>query len=228
LPPEKIISYCKENKIPSIAYTYNEPAIFFEYAFDTAKIAHKKGVKNVFVSNGYSSKEAIKKWKGLLDAINIDLKSFREEFYQKISHSRLMPVLDNIKRFYEIGTWIEITTLIIPDENDSPEELMQIAEFIKSVSPSIPWHITRFHPDYLMKDKIATPAEKLFEAYQIGKKAGLKYVYVGNVLNQDYESTYCPKCSAMLIKRNWYNIEFKDFKNGKCLKCGEKIEGVWK
>ncbi len=227
LPPEKIIEYCIKNKIPSIAYTYNEPAIFFEYAYDTAILARKNGVKNVMVSNGYSSAEAIEKWRGTLDAINIDLKSFREEFYQKNCKARLEPVLENIKKFREIGVWVEVTTLIIPGENDSKEELTAVAKFIKSVSPSIPWHISRFHPDYKMREKDSTSEEKLLEAYEIGKKTGLKYVYLGNVFDEEHESTYCPSCGSRLIKRRGMGAMIENLKNGACAKCGEKIEGIW-
>ncbi len=191
-------------------------------------MAKKHGIKNVMVSNGYSSNEAIEKWQGILDAINIDLKSFRAEFYQKNCQARLEPVLENIKKFREIGVWVEVTTLVIPGENDSKEELTLVAEFIKSVSPSIPWHISRFHPDYKMREKDSTPEEKLLEAYDIGKKTGLKYVYLGNIPDEKHESTYCPACGKLLIKRSWPEVKIESLKNGACAKCGEKIEGVWR
>ncbi len=225
--PSYLVDYAVKHNIPAIAYTYNEPSIFVEYAFDTAKLAHKRGLKNVFVSNGYESKETLEYMRPYLDAINIDLKAFSEDFYQKICKAKLAPVLENIKRVWQLGIWEEITTLIIPGENDGQEELNKIAQFIASVSRDIPWHVTRFHPDYKMTHKSETPKESLVKAYQIGKKAGLKYVYVGNVLNNKYESTYCSRCGKKLISRNWHEVEILNFKNGQCGNCGEKIKGVW-
>jgi pyruvate formate lyase activating enzyme len=226
LEPEKIVEYCYENNIPSIAYTYNEPAIFFEYAYDTAKLAHKKGIKNVFVSNGYESEESLNKIKPFLDAMNIDLKAFTEEFYMKTCKAKLQPVLETIKLAKKLGIWVEITTLVIPNENDSEKELAQIAEFIAKIDKKMPWHITRFHPDYKMLDKEITPIQTLEKAYEIGKKAGLDYVYVGNA-STTHENTFCPKCNKMLIQRNGYNTKIISLKKGRC-ECGEKIPGIWK
>jgi len=225
-PPEKIVDYCSKNRIPTISYTYNEPAIFFEYAFDTARLAHENGIKNVFVSNGYESKEALEMIKPYLDGINIDLKSFRNEFYAKRCQAKIQPVLENIRRVYEAGIWIEITTLVIPEENGSEKELSQIAEFISGISPGIPWHVSAFHPDYKMLDRASTPLETLQKGYQIGKQAGLQYVYTGNIFGGK-ESTYCPVCGEVLILRRPYQIEFVNFKQGDCGKCGQKIGGVW-
>lgn len=180
-PPEKLVEYAVKNKIPSIAYTYNEPAIFVEYAHDIMVLAKEKGLKNVFVSNGFESKETLEYIGPYLDAINIDLKSFSDDFYKKTCGGRLQPVLDTIKRVKEKGIWQEITTLIIPGENDKEEELKQIAGFIASVDKNIPWHLSRFHPDYKMIDKDATSYESLVKAREIGIEAGLKNVYLGNV-----------------------------------------------
>ncbi|MEM5777253.1 MAG: AmmeMemoRadiSam system radical SAM enzyme [Candidatus Aenigmatarchaeota archaeon] len=228
LSPKQIVDYCLKHKLPSIAYTYNEPAVFFEYAYDTAKLAKKHGIKNVFVSNGYESKESLNKIKKYLDAANIDLKSFSEEFYLKICKAKLEPVLKNIEKIHKLGIWIEITTLIIPGKNDSEKEVKQIADFIASVSPSIPWHITAFHPDYKMLDAKSTPLSTLIKAYNIGKKAGLKHVYVGNVAAGKYENTFCPNCGSECISRiGFFNIK-NDLDNGKCKKCGYILEGVWK
>lgn len=228
LPPKKIVEYVLKNNIPSIAYTYNEPAIFFEYAYDTAKLAHKKGIKNVFVSNGYESKEALDKVKPYLDGINIDLKSFSDDFYRKICKARLQPVLENIKRTFEMGIWVEVTTLVIPGKNDSEKELTKIAKFIANISNSIPWHVSRFFPHYKMIDVEPTPEKTLLKAYEIGRKVGLKYVYVGNILDSNRESTYCPNCKKVVIGREGYTILEFNLENGKCKFCGEKIEGVWK
>lgn len=228
LPPNKIVEICIKKNIPSIAYTYNEPSIFFEYAYDTAKLANKKGIKNVFVTNGYETEEALKLIKPYLNAMNIDLKSFNDDFYKKICKARLQPVLDTIKLAHKLGIWIEITTLIIPGKNDSDEELRQIANFILSIDKNIPWHITAFHPDYNMTDIPSTSLNTIQKAYNIGKKAGLNYVYVGNISDDEHSSTYCPNCNALLIKRSGYSISIENIKNGKCLKCNEKIAGVWK
>jgi pyruvate formate lyase activating enzyme len=224
-PPEKIVEYCKKENIPSIAYTYNEPAIFFEYAYDTAKLAHEAGLKNVFVSNGYESKEALEKITPYLDAINIDIKSFSNEFYSKNCKARLQPVLDTVKLAHELGIWVEVTTLVIPKENDSKKELAQIAEFIASVSRNIPWHVTRFYPNYLMTDRDSTPIKTLLDAHNAGKKAGLNYVYIGNIKNE-FESTLCPKCGKVLVERKGFLVQKNNLFNGKC-SCGEKIAGVW-
>ncbi len=224
LEPETIVEYCLENSIPSIAFTYNEPAIFFEYAFDTAKLAKKHGIKSVFVSNGYESDEALLKIRKFLDAINIDLKAFSNDFYLKTCRARLEPVLDTIKKVHSLGIWLEITTLVIPGKNDSREELKSISEFIAGIDKNIPWHLTRFHPDYKMLDTQETPLETLELGYKIGKEAGLNYVYLGNIASE-HESTCCPSCNKLLIKRNGYNVKVL-LKNGKC-SCGTKIPGVW-
>lgn len=180
-PPQKIVELALKYKTLSIAYTYNEPTIFAEYAHDIMALAHRRGLKNVWVSNGFFSQETLEYIGPYLDAINIDLKSFSDEFYQKTCGARLQPVLDTIKRVQERGIHQEITTLLIPGENDSDAELKQITEFIASVSENIPWHISRFHPDYRMLDKNITPYQSLIKAREIGFKAGLKHVYLGNV-----------------------------------------------
>ncbi len=228
LPPEKIVEICAEKNIPGVAYTYNEPSIFFEYACDTAKLSSKKGIKNVFVTNGYETEESLKLIKPYLDAMNIDLKSFNDEFYRKICKAKLQPVLETIKLAYRLGIWIEITTLIIPGKNDSDAELKKIAGFISGIDKNIPWHITAFHPDYKMTDIPSTSDATLHKAYDIGKKAGLKYVYVGNILDDEHSGTHCPECNTLLIKRSGYFVEIKNLKDGKCKKCGSKIPGVWK
>jgi pyruvate formate lyase activating enzyme len=227
-PPEKIVDYCLENKIPSIAFTYNEPTILFEYTYDTAKLAHAKGLKVVYVTNGYASSEAIEKISPYLDAINIDLKSFNSKFYQKVCGAKLEPVLDSIKLFHKKKVWVEITTLIVPNQNDSEKELTQIAEFIASVSKTIPWHISRFYPSYKMMDGQATPEATFERAYNIGRKAGLRFIYTGNINNEKLESTFCPKCQKLLIKRFWNSCDIIQMKNGKCQNCGTQIEGIWK
>ncbi|PIS32051.1 AmmeMemoRadiSam system radical SAM enzyme [Candidatus Peregrinibacteria bacterium CG08_land_8_20_14_0_20_41_10] len=226
--PEKIVQYCVESKIPSIAYTYNEPAVFFEYAFDTAKLARAAGLQNVYVSNGYESSEALKKIAPFLDAINLDLKSFSAAFYQKICGGKLEVVLENIQRIKKLKIWQEITTLVIPGQNDSALELKQIAEFIANINPAIPWHVSRFFPAYQMLEVPPTSVTKLKEAYTIGKRAGLKYVYLGNLEDEVKSSTYCPDCGALVIKRSSFGFEVENLlRRGNCPYCGREIEGVF-
>lgn len=225
LPPEKIVEEALKTGCQSIAYTYTEPTIFFEYATDTAILAKEKGLANIFVTNGYQTPETIKEMKGLIDAANIDLKSFSEEFYQKICGAKLAPVLKAIRLMHEAGIWIEVTTLVVPGQNDSDKELTQIAEFLASVGSDIPWHLSRFHPDYQMQDGKPTPMETLKKAFQIGKKAGLNYVYLGNVTTENKENTYCPKCQNLAIRRVGYSTQILGVdKKGKCSKCGEDLK----
>ena len=231
LPPEKIIQDALRQKCQSISYTYTEPAIFLEYALDTMKLAHKKGLKNVWVSDGYSSKEAIKLVAPYLDAINVDLKAFKEKTYQKYIGGRLKPVLINLKEFYKRKIHLEITTLLIPKLNDSESELKQIALFIKKeLGKEVPWHISRFFPSYKMIDRPLTSIKALEKAYQIGKKTGLKFVYLGNVVDSKKESTFCPKCSTLNIFRTGYLSILKNVKveneKGLCSKCKEDLNLV--
>lgn len=232
LPPKKIIKYCVENKIPSIAYTYNEPTIFTEYAADIAKLAKKKGIKNVYVTNGYESEECLDFIKDWCDAMNIDIKSFSEDFYANIcGNAKLQGVLDTVKKAWEKGIWVECTTLVIPNLNDSDKELTSIAAFMAGVSKDIPWHVSAFHPDYKMTDKLPTSPETLERAWNIGKKAGLKFVYTGNIF-EGHENTFCPKCGELLVERSGMSCLkclVKPCKNyGECPKCREKISGIWK
>jgi len=225
--PVKAVEYARRQKISSIAYTYNEPTIWTEYAMDIAKAAKEQGIKNVYVSNGYMSAETREYVRPYLDAINIDLKSFRPEFYARICKAKLEPILENIREFHKMGVWVEITTLVIPGENDSPDELRSIAEFISSVSPDMPWHLSAFHADYQMTSVNATAKSKLIDARTIGKNAGLKYVYIGNIEAEEESNTYCPKCSQLLIGRGYMTAEITGLDKNKCDKCGEKIAGIF-
>lgn len=221
--PRKIVESAIKNNCKSVAYTYNEPVIFIEFALDTSRFAKNKGLKNVWVTNGYETEESLNAMHNLIDALNIDLKSFSDEFYKKICGARLQPVLNTIKKAHSLGFWIEITTLLIPEKNDSNEELKKIAKFIASIDKDIPWHISRFFPHYKMNDINPTSLEDLKRAYKIGKTSGLNYVYVGNIADEKLESTYCPKCKQVFIKRKGYSIDI--IKSSECLKCGEKIAG---
>ncbi len=227
--PEKMVELALQYNSKSIAYTYNEPSVFYPYARDVGIIAKQYGLKNIFVTDGFESIYEIEDMQKWVDACNVDLKSFNKDYYKKVLKGDLDAVLDTIKRLNEKGIWQEITTLIVPDENDSEEELTKIAEFIAGVDKNIPWHITRFHPDYKEKDKLPTPMQTLYKAYEIGKKAGLKFVYLGNVI--DDVITYCPKCNEELIVRSIYKVEKNILKiennKGYCPKCNEEIPGIW-
>jgi len=181
LSPDEVVQIAKENNLPSVAYTYNEPAIWSEYAIDIARLAKKEGIKNVYVTNGYLSPECLDFVAPYLDAVNIDLKSFDEEFYLKTCGAKLQPVLNSIKKLHAAGVWIEITTLVIPGANDLEKEFKNIAEFIASVDKNIPWHLSAFHPDYKIQDRGRTELKTLERAKKIGHQAGLKYVYLGNI-----------------------------------------------
>lgn len=224
--PEKIVTDALSYHCKSISYTYTEPTIFFEYAYEIAKIATQKSLKNVFVSNGYTTREALATIKPYLHAANIDLKSFSKETYTKMCGARLEEVLDCIRSYKEMGIWIEITTLIIPEINDSESELREIAGFIKSVGCEIPWHVSRFYPRYRLIEKPPTPVDKLRTAREIGLETGLRYVYEGNVPGEGGENTYCHTCGKVLIRRYGYQILENNIVNSKCAECNSTIDGV--
>ena len=226
--PEMLVDTCLENDIRMIAYTYNEPTVFFEYTYDTAKLAHDNGIKNVYVSNGYMSQAALDMITPYLDGINVDLKAFDEEFYHGQCQARLAPVQRNIAHTArQTDIWVEVTTLLIPGLNDSDKELRALATWLTEVDPEMPWHVTAFHPDYRLQDRPRTAQRDLIRAYEIGRTAGLQYVYVGNVLDADRESTYCPRCEEKLIQRHWYNVHELWHERGVCPKCSHAIPGVW-
>lgn len=225
--PEAVVESAEASGCASISYTYVEPTIFYEFAFDCGKLAREKGIKNIFVSNGYMSSDASRHMVQFLDGINIDIKSFRDEFYKKICGARVQPVLDNVKYMKEAGVWVEVTTLLIPGLNDSSEELREIARFIKDVDPDMPWHVSAFYPTYRLTDRPPTPKETLFRARNIGIEEGLSFVYTGNLPGQGGESTYCPSCREEVISRFGYTISKNSLENGCCAKCGKAINGVW-
>jgi len=225
IAPEDVVSRAIKEGCDSISYTYSEPTIFYEYAYDIAKLAKKKGVANNFVTNGYIGEDALREISPYLDAANIDLKGFTDKFYREICGARLQPVLDSIRLHHELGIWIEIATLVIPGHNDTKEDFEGIAEFIASVDPEIPWHVTRFHPDYKLTDAPSTPAASIRMARDIGIEAGLKYVYEGNIPGEEKEDTFCPQCKELLIKRFGFSVMKNKIIDGKCPKCGAKIAG---
>jgi len=225
--PLQIVQRAKDSDCSSISYTYTEPTIFFEFAYDTARLARKAGLKNIFVTNGYISKEALAAIAPYLDAANIDLKGFSEGFYRDVVHARLSEVLESIIEYRKQGIWLEITTLIIPGLNDSDNELRGIAEFIAAnLGIDTPWHVSQFYPTYKLTDIPRTPIATLRRARDIGIAAGLRYVYEGNVPGEGGENTVCPSCSDTLIKRYGYVIESNRIINGKCHNCGMAIAGI--
>ncbi|HXY53978.1 MAG TPA: AmmeMemoRadiSam system radical SAM enzyme [Nitrospirota bacterium] len=226
VPPSAIVAAALKYRCASISYTYTEPTIYFELAYDAARLAAEAGLKNVFVTNGYITPEALKVIRPYLHAANIDLKGFTDEFYKKICGARLQPVLDAIRLYKEFGIWIEITTLVIPGHNDSEGELKGIAQFVRSVGEDIPWHVTRFHPTYNLTDRPRTPLETLKRARQIGLEAGLRYVYEGNIPGEG-EETFCWNCKKSLVKRVGFSVDENNIKDGKCPYCGMAVDGSW-
>jgi len=223
---EKIVELAREHQTPSIAFTYNEPTIFYPYARDIAIEAKKYGIKSVYVSNGYESAEVIEDMEGVIDAINIDLKSFSTTYYKKALGGDLDKVLENIKHFAQKNIWIELTTLLVPSKNDSEEEVTKMAEFIvQNLGVNVPWHLSAFHPDYKELSLPRTSVATLQMAYKIAKEHGINYVYLGNVNVE--ASTFCPHCGEVVIQRSALG-ETRSFMNGSlCPKCSTKIEGVF-
>ena len=218
-----IVGAALQSGCRSISYTYTEPTIFFEYALDIARIAKEKKLYNVFVTNGYMSAEALEMIRPYLDAANVDLKFFKDASYRKICAATLQPVLDSIKLMKKMGIWVEITTLVVPGENDSEEELAGIAGFISDIDKNIPWHVSRFHPDYKFNDRQVTAEAVLKKACAIAKGAGLNYVYAGNVSWGN--DTYCAICKKLLIKRAGFSILENNIKSGKCAICAALLPG---
>lgn len=225
--PEDVVNAAIKENCKSIAYTYTEPTVFFEFAFDTAKLAHAKGIKNVFVTNGYMSPEAVHMISPYLDAANVDLKAFNASFYKEVVKARLEPVKKTLKLMKSLGIFVEVTTLLIPGLNDDKKELEKLALFlVKSLGPGTPWHVSAFYPTYRLTDRPPTPVESLVMAREIGIKAGLKYVYIGNVPSEDGENTFCYKCGKILINRLGFSIIKNVLENGCCPYCGSQIDGI--
>ena len=224
--PEHIVTAAKSAGCETIAYTYTEPTIFYEFAYDTAVLAQEEEIKNVFVSNGYMSAEAARQLAPHLDAINIDLKAFTDKSYKTVCGARLKPVLKTIQLMKELDVWVEVTTLVIPGLNDGEQELRDIARFVKSIGPEVPWHVTQFYPTYKLLDRPRTPVATLRRAREIGIKEGLRYVYEGNVPGEGGENTYCYACGAVLILRYGFRLMRNRLQDGKCPECGTKIDGV--
>lgn len=226
--PKEIIKNAKKAGCPSISYTYTEPTIFYEYAYDTATIAHDEGIKNVMVTNGYISKKPIQELYPLIDAANVDLKGFNEEFYANECGAKLKPVLDALKVMKDVGTWLEITNLIIPTMNDDMKEIKEMCQWIvDNLGKDTPLHFSRFFPMYKLLNLPQTPAETLMKAKNTAIRAGLNYVYVGNIVTDKETNTYCPKCGKLLMGRSGFGIVSNNIREGKCVYCKEDIAGVW-
>ncbi len=225
--PKSIVASAINASCRSISYTYVEPTIFFEFAYDCCIAAKERGLKNIFVSNGYMSDKVIQLLAPVVTAINIDLKSFSDSFYKRVCGARLAPVLSSIARFKELGVWVEVTTLVIPGMNDSEEELAEIATFLVSVDQKIPWHVTGFYPSYKMSDVPPTGSGILARARQIGFEKGLEYVYTGNRPGELGENSSCPSCGATVISRHGFQIMDNRLQAGRCPECTASIPGVW-
>ena len=224
--PEQMVELALEQHASGIAYTYNEPTVFYPYAKDIGLLAKAKGLKNIFVSNGFESKEIIDDMASWVDAANIDLKSWDNEYYKKVLKGGLEEVKDSIIRMKNAGIWVEVTTLIISHENDSNHTLKAMANFIANkLGKDVPWHLSAFFPNYKMQEHEITNIQTLQKAKDIAKEVGLKYVYIGNTSQKSH--TYCPKCKEMLIDRTVYTVKEKQLKNGYCSSCNHKIEGIW-
>lgn len=226
IPAEVIVERAIKADCASIAYTYTEPTIFLEYALEVATKARSNGVKNVFISNGYMTEEALDAAGPFIDAANIDLKAFNDSYYHDQCGARLDPVLKTLRGMKERGIWVEVTTLIIPGLNDDPVQLRELASFLVDLGLETPWHVSRFYPTYLMTDRPPTPVATVRMARQIGLDAGLMYVYTGNVPGDDGESTVCPQCGSTVIGRHGYAIDKKGLKSGACAACHAPIQGI--
>ncbi len=227
--PEEVVNLAKRHGAHSIAYTYNDPTIFGEYVIDISKLAREEGIKNVMVTAGYIDKKARREIYKYIDAANVDLKAFSDDFYRRLTSSHLEPVLDTLKWIKnETDIWLEINTLLIPDENDSDYELKQMTNWIlENLGDAVPLHFTAFHPDFMMRDKIPTPHSTLKRARKTALESGIKYCYVGNVQDNEGETTYCPSCGKALIKRDWHSVYDNKLVEGKCPACGTAVAGVF-
>ena len=225
--PEEIVTAALRNRCQSIAYTYTEPTIYFELAYETAQLARKKGLKNVFVTNGYMTAEALDAIRPYLDAANVDLKGYNEAKYRKVCGGKLEPVKETIRRMNEIGVWVEVTTLIIPTHNDSETELRAIAEFLVSVNPAIPWHVSAFYPQYKMAHLPSTSPGIIYRAVDIGKEVGLHHVYSGNLRSDSTSATICHACGAHLIQRSGFFVLENLMVQGKCPSCDAPVAGLF-
>ena len=227
MSPQDIVEHAKQSNSTSIAYTYTEPTIFFEYAYDTAVAARDAGIKNVFVTNGYTTTEALEEIAPYLDAANVDLKGFSERAYREVTGASLAGVLECLKDYCRLGIWLEVTTLVIPGHNDSEDELRRIAGFISDeLGADVPWHISAFYPTYKMQDRPPTPLATLHLAKDVGRQSGLHYVYLGNVNDPEAGDTICPGCGQTVIRRQGLQFMQTALIGQRCKYCQHEIAGV--
>lgn len=222
-PPQEVVETALRHDCQSISYTYTEPTIYFEYAHDCAKLAKEAGLRNCFITNGYQTPETIERMAGLIDAANVDLKAFNDDFYRERCKGRLEPVKESIRLMHEAGIHVEVTTLLIPEFNDSSDELKRMVEFLVSISPDMPWHVSRYHPDYKFDHAAVTPAKVIQTALEAGRKAGLHYCYAGNLSAGEDENTYCPGCGEAVIVRYGFTARIVGLNGSNCRKCGRKL-----
>ncbi len=228
LPPEKVIAEAKRLGCSSVAHTYSEPVVFYEYMFDTASAGREKGIPSVMISNGYILPDPMKKLCGVLDAVKIDLKGFTEKFYKDICRASLKPVLDTLELLAASDTWFEIVVLVIPTLNDGGKDIAGMCKWIHDrLGPDVPIHFGRYHPTYKLKNIAPTPVKTLERCYKTARNAGLRYVYLGNVTGHPAESTYCPECGDKAVERIGYTIRAINITKGKCAACGTAIPGIW-
>lgn len=223
--PERILEIVRLENHKLVAWTYNEPIIWFEFVKDTSELLKSYGVKIVFVTNGYSEEDPWKEIVSFVDAFNIDVKSMSEDFYRKVTLGRLEVVLRNVEIAKDMGKHVELTYLVIPSMNDSEEEIRRFARWVVDLDPDTPVHFSRFFPHYNLKNFPSTPLSTLYRIYDIAKEEGIRYVYLGNVWDKKYESTYCPYCGSILIEREFYNVKFVDLdiSESKCKRCKNSV-----
>jgi len=228
LPPKDLVEICASKKVPTIAYTYSEPVIFYEYMYDTAELGHKKSIKSVMITGGYIEKEPLADLMKHLDAIKVDLKAIREKYYRDIVGGELKPILDRLIQMKKSGVWLEILYLVVPTLNDSEAEFKELARWIKTyLGTDTPVHFSRFHPQYLLRNLPLTPQKTLETAHDIARAEGHEFVYLGNLPGHPAESTYCPSCGALLIGRRGYRVYQNNLKGNRCDKCGRVIPGLF-
>jgi len=228
MPPGRVASHAEQNACRSVAYTYTEPVVYYEYMVDCADACRSRGLKNVMVSGGYIQKEPLSELCGHLDAAKIDLKAFSEDFYRDLVSGELAPVLSTLEQLVAAEVWTEIVYLVVPSHNDSEEELEGVCRWVRSaLGPDVPIHFTRFHPSYRLQDLPRTPIRTLERAWEVGRAEGLNYVYIGNVPGHSGEDTACPGCGELLIHRRGYSVQVRGLVDGNCGRCGRAIPGVW-
>ena len=228
MQPEDVVNKCKDVNCPTIAYTYTEPLVAYEYIYDTANLAHEAGIKNIIVSNGYINEEPIRKLSQVIDAANIDLKFFNDKQYSRVTNGSLQPVLRTLKVLRDAGVWLEITNLLIPTYNDTPDIIRSMCQWLAANGfTETPLHFSRFFPIYRMNNIPPTPLKSLLLARDIALQSGMKYIYIGNISEMEGENTHCPNCKKLLIYRHGFTVDYNNITGGKCPKCGEPIPGVW-